>query len=255
MQTHTLSVAPLPSHRAFTLIELLTVIAIIGILAAIIIPVAGRVRDSARTAQCLGNLRQISAATLLYCNDHKGRFPTRDGDDPASPKPWNQTISAYLGVATPESTPHKAFHCPMDPNPWSPVITEAPRSYRFSGRVSGGGSNPRWGIIGNGDGFSRNLSDITLPSRVAMICDMWTSNAGAWAHGIQAYDSANPGRSLITTGWDKATGAPRLPDGSYYHGGGKKINITFVDGHAASLDPDVVCAGGNLLQAMWKAVD
>jgi len=45
------------AHRAFTLIELLTGIAIIGILAAILIPTVTRVRSSVRTAQTLSNLR------------------------------------------------------------------------------------------------------------------------------------------------------------------------------------------------------
>jgi general secretion pathway protein G len=60
---------------AFTLIELLTVIAIIGILAAIIIPTVSRVRQSARRAQCTANLKSIMMAAHLYANDNKNKLP------------------------------------------------------------------------------------------------------------------------------------------------------------------------------------
>ncbi len=64
-----------PIRRAFTLIELLTVIAIIGILAAILIPTIGAVRESAKSAACSSNLRQIGLATLLYAESNGGRLP------------------------------------------------------------------------------------------------------------------------------------------------------------------------------------
>lgn len=63
------------TQSAFTLIELLTVIAIIGILAAILIPVVAAVRESARAAVCFSNLRQMGMATLLYADDHNERYP------------------------------------------------------------------------------------------------------------------------------------------------------------------------------------
>lgn len=59
--------------HAFTLIELLTVIAIIGILAAILIPVVGSVRESAKSAQCVSNLREWHQAWSLYALDHDDR--------------------------------------------------------------------------------------------------------------------------------------------------------------------------------------
>ncbi len=65
-----------PLYRsAFSLIELLTVIAIIGVLAGIMIPVIGKVRDNARSTQCISNLRAMSSAVLLHAGDHQGRLP------------------------------------------------------------------------------------------------------------------------------------------------------------------------------------
>ena len=66
------------TRRAFTLIELLTVIAIIGVLAAILLPVVGKMRESARTTQCVANLRTWGNATNLYVADYKGRLPATD---------------------------------------------------------------------------------------------------------------------------------------------------------------------------------
>ncbi len=60
---------------AFTLIELLTVIAIIGILAAIIIPTVGKVRETAKFANSLSNVRQVTQAHMTYANDNKGNLP------------------------------------------------------------------------------------------------------------------------------------------------------------------------------------
>ncbi len=65
-------------RRAFTLIELLTVIAIIGILAAILIPVVGTVRKNARITSSMNNLRQLGSAMQLFINDNKQTLPVRD---------------------------------------------------------------------------------------------------------------------------------------------------------------------------------
>lgn len=85
----------IPTFRgAFTLIELLTVIAVIGILAAILIPVTVSVRESARAAVCLSQLRQIHFAVMLYADDHQGYFPD---DNNEGGKTWAMEIASYLG--------------------------------------------------------------------------------------------------------------------------------------------------------------
>src|SRR5580765_6801870 len=58
--------------RAFTLIELLIVIALIAILAAILFPVFAQAREKARQASCLSNVRQIGSAMMMYIEDNDG---------------------------------------------------------------------------------------------------------------------------------------------------------------------------------------
>jgi len=81
-----------PKKSAFTLIELLTVIAIIAILAAILIPAVGNVRASAGNAKCVANMRSIGQAVMLHVSA-KGRFPRNASDDC-----FDRAIFPYMGV-------------------------------------------------------------------------------------------------------------------------------------------------------------
>jgi prepilin-type processing-associated H-X9-DG protein len=63
------------STAAFTLIELLIIIAIIAVLAAILFPVFAQARDMARQTACLSNMRQIGMATRMYMQDYDDNFP------------------------------------------------------------------------------------------------------------------------------------------------------------------------------------
>lgn len=98
------------SDNAFTLIELLAVIAIVGILAAIIVPVVGKVKDSAKDAGCRNNLRQLHAAFAGYIAD-TGKMPYRynityeksgnenipAGSDASKTDPVNSDLDAKTG--------------------------------------------------------------------------------------------------------------------------------------------------------------
>ena len=65
-----------PKSSAFTLIELLVVLVIIGALAAICVPVYGRVVEAGRAAKCVSNLRQLGSALGLYLGEHNMTMPT-----------------------------------------------------------------------------------------------------------------------------------------------------------------------------------
>lgn len=63
-------------RRAFTLLELLVVVAIISLLAALAIPVARDYQEKARSASCVTNLRSLGSALNLYLAENNGVLPT-----------------------------------------------------------------------------------------------------------------------------------------------------------------------------------
>ncbi len=58
-------------HEAFTLIEILVVISIIGVLIAVLVPVLASARDQAKSVQCSSNLRSFGGAFFAYANDNR----------------------------------------------------------------------------------------------------------------------------------------------------------------------------------------
>src|SRR5262245_36770722 len=67
--------SPPPVERAFTLIEMLVVIAAVSVLFALMVPAFSSAFERAKVTKDLSNLRQIGAATQLYMNDNSGAFP------------------------------------------------------------------------------------------------------------------------------------------------------------------------------------
>ena len=72
-------------QNPFTLVELLITIGIIALLAGLLIPAAGRARETARRTGCLSNLKQIGAGLEMYGQANRFRLPTCGGSqDPAA---------------------------------------------------------------------------------------------------------------------------------------------------------------------------
>ena len=105
-----------PARRAFTLIELLTVIAIIAILAAILIPVVGNVRRSAQNTTCLNNLRVLYQGIAIFTAD-QGSIPRASGETQAAGNTLKQGRTWRAALIGSGAIP-EARSASTNPNDW-----------------------------------------------------------------------------------------------------------------------------------------
>jgi prepilin-type processing-associated H-X9-DG protein len=103
-------------RHAFSLIELLVIIAVIAILAALLLPVLSSAEAKAQRTTCLNNLRQINLGLRMYCDDSSDKSPTTGGArfGTQSWSGYRKLMNSYVGLNGVPSPQDKVFACPAD---------------------------------------------------------------------------------------------------------------------------------------------
>ena len=224
---------------AFTLLELLVVVAVIAIIAALLLPALSKARGRALAISCLNNSRQLAVAWTLYADEHESRLPYNLGGTgvrriaslrtnlnwvnniltwgPESDNTNTATLTeASLGAYVSRSL--AVYRCPSDH-----VLSEDQRSYGWSGRVRSYSMNAMVGDAGelSEPGFNVNnpayvqffkLTTIPHPAQIFVFLD-------------EHPDSINDGYFL-----NKDTYYQWIDLPASYHNGA--ASLAFADGHS-----------------------
>lgn len=223
-------------HNGFTLLELLVVIFIIAILAALLIPAVKRGREAAAAAGCVSNLRQLVMANTLYATDHGHYVPAAADMYSTNLRRWHGArqnagsafdgkrgaLAPYMGALG------EIRRCPAAPD----FATDIPGHNAFEASCGGYGYN----MLGVGSrilteghnalGVERgvNPGDVRRPTRTIMFADAaFPQPYGAPTYLIE-YSFIEPRRF--------PDGTPGQPSLHFRHRG--RAHVAWCDGHVTA---------------------
>ena len=224
-------------RKAFSLIELLIVLAIVGGIAALLFPLFSKVRDNARRASCQANLKQVGLGFMQYCRDYDEKMPRHffnsdgaPGYSPASDQGWMQVLQPYIKSVG-------VFQCPSEGNPLPNVLgTKGSSDYWLNFAASGinlslVSNSSRTVFVGEGDdltagsaGFHSSLGFVPFVGDFhSWDGEIFDASGKTWGHGAKRHLSGS--------------------------------NFLFFDGHVKWLTPDALDAKSSARSAATFRID
>ncbi|HEY9248138.1 MAG TPA: type II secretion system protein [Rariglobus sp.] len=202
------------ARRAFTLVELLAVIAIVGVLCVIIFIGMRMARQRGEAAACLSNMRAVGQAVLLSTADNRGRFPALvAGPDYGA---WADVVRPYLGSGPSKLT----MCCPAQRQTILALNGKSSVEELNGNQIRNFAFNSDFGPNQNPGSSWRTVASINNPSRTMMLSEAGISPASPYStiNDLNEY-------WLLQSTLDESR---NLRLGIHYGGN----NIVWCDGHA-----------------------
>jgi prepilin-type N-terminal cleavage/methylation domain-containing protein/prepilin-type processing-associated H-X9-DG protein len=238
----------------FTLVELLVVMAVLAIIAALLLPALSQAKQEAYSTKCKNNLHEMGLAMMMYVDDDAARFPfyCNPLSDTGLPK-WQDDLARY----SPLYWTNSPYHCPG----YIGAISTSETNFTWAGTWAGSYAYNCWGaspmlsqiefsmsIAHSGFGFGMStmgpaISEAQLadPSEMIAISDSAArfsdlvppptgGRFGPINNGPSLFNvDANDGWPAINTEDPFATIVQKPPQ----HG--RNFNVLFCDGHVAQM--------------------
>jgi prepilin-type processing-associated H-X9-DG protein len=239
------------------LIELLTVVGIIAVLAGLLSPVLSRAKSRARLTQCGNNVRQIGLASSLYVSDHAA-FPVfaEYQRGPAPSTFWPDRLQAYTRNSW---TGDGIYRCPSYPEANRPgVFTASTWSPPKGSYDMNGFGLSVLGTLGIGGQITGSMRTNWLPCAESKVVS--SSQMVAYGDVIMGLDYSGSGYFGFTLYHPQRTaGKPeqveartrksRLLEARRHQG---RFNVVFVDDHVESSKPDQLFAATDEGMSQWN---
>jgi prepilin-type processing-associated H-X9-DG protein len=206
---------------AFTLVEVMVVLAVVMLMAALAVPAVGRAMESGERSRCAGHMRSIGHGIQLYAADHHGRLPSINCIDPDTS--WIEQLQPYLG------TNYTAVRVsPADPRAAEKLRSRHATSYLLNERVEADAFADENGQAVPGEAVFDRLAKIPHPSQAIIV---FLGNTNRTATGTDHIHSGvmRTWNGLRREIWPDAFGGG-APDGTK-----GSANYLFADGHVQNI--------------------
>ncbi|HEY5911397.1 MAG TPA: prepilin-type N-terminal cleavage/methylation domain-containing protein [Verrucomicrobiae bacterium] len=222
----------LVAGSAFTLVELLVVIAVIAILVALLLPALGRAKRLARSVHCEANQKQLNLAWHMYADEANGclvpnwivlpdwgnyehDYSTTNSWVAGSAMLEDSLDGIRQGALWPYAKSARVYRCPSDQTLWPYGMRRSTRPFSFALNVA---MNGAWGRSSSENTklwFKVKMSEVLRPSAWFTFMDIEAPSATTGAFVLDVDDPNY---------WYSVPGARDRGDGA---------NVTFADGHVA----------------------